>query len=103
MSEIWLATGEATILAAEGQYTDAMPEVLESAVIGVPHAEFGEAVTAVLVLKPAATLTAHTTIARLKAMIANFKVPKQVHFVAELPRNTMGKVQKNLLRQQFQK
>lgn len=83
-------------------FIDAMPEILESAVIGVPHAEFGEAVTAVIVLKPGANLSAHTTITRLKAMIANFKVPKQVFFVAELPRNAMGKVQKNLLRQKYQ-
>lgn len=83
-------------------FIDAMPEVLESAVIGLPHAEFGEAVTAVIVLKPDASLSAQSAILRLKTMIANFKVPKQVYFVAELPRNTMGKVQKNLLRQQYQ-
>ena len=79
-----------------------MPEVAESAGIGLPHAEFGEAVTAILVLRPAAVLSEHTTIARLKNMIANFKVPKQVFIVDELPRNAMGKVQKNLLRQQFE-
>jgi malonyl-CoA/methylmalonyl-CoA synthetase len=81
---------------------DEMPEVVESAVIGLPHAEFGEAVTAVLVLRAAAVLSEHTIITRLKNMIANFKVPKQVFIVDELPRNAMGKVQKNLLRQQFE-
>jgi malonyl-CoA/methylmalonyl-CoA synthetase len=48
-----------------------------------------------------ATLSEHTIIQMLKNAIANFKVPKQVHVVTELPRNTMGKVQKNLLREQF--
>lgn len=81
---------------------DEMPEVLESAVIGLTHADFGEAVCAVIVLKHAAKLDAISVITRLKSKIANFKVPKQIFFVNELPRNTMGKVQKNILRQQFQ-
>lgn len=81
---------------------DGMPEVAESAIIGIPHADFGEAVCAVIVLKPQAQLDANTTIARLKANIANFKVPKQVFFVTDLPRNAMGKVQKNVLRDQCQ-
>jgi malonyl-CoA/methylmalonyl-CoA synthetase len=81
---------------------DDMPEVAESAVIGLAHPDFGEAVCAVLVLKAHAELDAATLITRLKSQIANFKVPKQVFFIRELPRNTMGKVQKNLLRQQFQ-
>ncbi|MBC3830839.1 malonyl-CoA synthase [Undibacterium amnicola] len=81
---------------------DDMPEVAESAVIGLAHADFGEAVCAVIVLRAKTTLDAATVITRLKSQIANFKVPKQVFFVSELPRNTMGKVQKNLLRQQFQ-
>lgn len=80
---------------------DEMPEVEESAVIGIPHPDFGEAVCAVLVLKSGAKLDAETVISRLKTQIANFKVPKQVHIVSELPRNTMGKVQKNILRQNF--
>jgi malonyl-CoA/methylmalonyl-CoA synthetase len=75
--------------------------VLESAVIGVPHADFGEAVVAVVVPRAEATLSEHTIIQTLKNAIANFKVPKHVHIVSELPRNTMGKVQKNLLREQF--
>ncbi len=76
---------------------DAMPEVAESAIIGIPHPDFGEAVYAVIVLKPHAELDATTTIARLKSIIANFKVPKQVVFVKDLPRNAMGKVQKREL------
>ena len=83
-------------------FIDEMDGVLESAVIGVPHAEFGEAVTAVVVLRPQAQLSEAAVISALKAGIANFKVPKRVHFVDELPRNTMGKVQKNVLRDLYQ-
>ena len=82
-------------------YIDELPGVFESAVIGVPHRDFGEAVTAVVVPKPGATLDEARLIAALKGRIANFKVPKQVHVVPELPRNQMGKVQKNLLRDRF--
>jgi len=77
-----------------------MPGVAESAVIGVPHADFGEAVVAVVVRKPGGSLDAPPLIAQLKTKIANFKVPKQVFVVDELPRNAMGKVQKNVLREQ---
>ncbi len=80
---------------------DEMPGVLESAVIGVPHADFGEAVVAVVVMRDGATLSEATLIDTLKNQIANFKVPKRVHFATELPRNTMGKVQKNVLREQL--
>lgn len=80
---------------------DEMSGVLESAVIGVPHADFGEAVVAVVVLRDGTTLSEVALIDTLKTRIANFKVPKRVHFVAELPRNTMGKVQKNILREQL--
>jgi malonyl-CoA/methylmalonyl-CoA synthetase len=80
---------------------DALPGVAESAVIGVPDADFGEAVTAVVVQRPGHELNESALIAALKSEIANFKVPKRVHFVAELPRNAMGKVQKNLLRERF--
>ena len=78
-----------------------LPGVAESAVIGVPHADFGEAVVAVVVPKPGAHVDAAALIAALKGRIANFKVPKQVFVQAELPRNQMGKVQKNLLRERF--
>ena len=80
---------------------DEIPGVLESAVIGVPHPDFGEAVVAVVVMRDGAALAEGAMIDSLKTRIANFKVPKRVHFVAELPRNTMGKVQKNILREQM--
>lgn len=80
---------------------DEIDSVAESAVIGVPHPDFGEAVTAVVAMKPDATVSETDVITFLKARIANFKVPKRIHFVPELPRNAMGKVQKNLLREQF--
>jgi malonyl-CoA/methylmalonyl-CoA synthetase len=80
---------------------DAIDGVAESAVIGVPHRDFGEAVTAVVVAKAGAKLDEAAIIASLKQSIANFKVPKRIHVVTELPRNTMGKVQKNILRDQF--
>ncbi len=82
-------------------FIDEIDGVVESAVIGVPHPDFGEAVTAVVVAKPQAKIAEADVVALLKSKIANFKVPKRVHFVAELPRNTMGKVQKNVLREQF--
>jgi len=79
-----------------------LPGVAESAVIGVPHADFGEAVLAVVVAKGGETLDPATLVAALKSKIAGFKVPKQVFVVDELPRNAMGKVQKKLLRDQHQ-
>lgn len=80
---------------------DAMPGVNESAVIGVPDPDFGEAVVAVVVPREGADLDADAMIASLKESLANFKVPKRIHFVPELIRNTMGKVQKNALREQY--
>jgi malonyl-CoA/methylmalonyl-CoA synthetase len=78
-----------------------MDGVAESAVIGVPHRDFGEAVTAVVVRKPGAVLDEEAIVASLKTRIAGFKVPKRVHVVDELPRNAMGKVQKNELRKRY--
>jgi malonyl-CoA/methylmalonyl-CoA synthetase len=80
---------------------DEMGGVAESAVIGLPHPDFGEAVTAVVVPMPGATLSEKEIITALKSRIANFKVPKRVYIVDELPRNTMGKVQKNVLRERY--
>ena len=80
---------------------DAMDGVVESAVIGVPHPDFGEAVTAVVVAKPGHALTESAIVAALKAEIAGFKVPKRVFFAADLPRNSMGKVMKAELRHRF--
>ena len=77
-----------------------LPGVAESAVIGVPHPDFGEAVVAVVVPRPGATVDGAAIAAQLRRQIANFKLPKQVFVVPELPRNSMGKVQKNLLREE---
>ena len=82
-------------------YINEMPGVAESAVVGVRHADFGEAVVAVIVPKPGAALDGAEITAALKTKIANFKVPKAVFVLADLPRNAMGKVQKNLLREQY--
>ncbi|MEW6706571.1 MAG: malonyl-CoA synthase [Pseudomonadota bacterium] len=79
-----------------------LPGVAESAVVGVPHPDFGEAVIAVVVPRPGAQVDADELIAALKGRIANFKVPKRVFVAPELPRNTMGKVQKKLLRDEHQ-
>ena len=77
-----------------------MPGVAESALVGVPHPDFGEVGVAIVIAKPGAMLDADQIIATLKAQLANFKIPKCCFIVSELPRNTMGKVQKNLLREQ---
>jgi malonyl-CoA/methylmalonyl-CoA synthetase len=77
---------------------DAMPGILESAVFGVPHPDLGEGVTAVVVLQPGAARSEADIVHTLHGRLARYKVPKRVLFVDELPRNTMGKVQKNLLR-----
>ena len=82
-------------------YINDMPGVSESALIGVPHPDFGEVGVAVLILKPAAKLTPEAVLADLKAKLANFKIPKRCFVLSELPRNTMGKVQKNVLREQY--
>lgn len=85
----------------EGTLND-MAGVAESAVIGVPHPDFGEAVVAVVVARSGSAPDAAALIGALKSKIANFKVPKRVFVVDELPRNAMGKVQKNLLRAQHE-
>jgi malonyl-CoA/methylmalonyl-CoA synthetase len=78
-----------------------MKGVAESAVVGVQHPDFGEVGVAVVIAKPGTALKPEAILAELKANLANFKIPKRCFVVAELPRNTMGKVQKNLLREQY--
>jgi malonyl-CoA/methylmalonyl-CoA synthetase len=80
---------------------DALPGVLEAAVIGLPHRDFGEGVTAVVVARPGAVLDEQLVLAALDERLAKYKRPKRVLFVEDLPRNTMGKVQKSLLRQTY--
>jgi malonyl-CoA/methylmalonyl-CoA synthetase len=80
---------------------DALPGVLESAVIGIAHEDFGEGVTAIVVARPGAVVTEADVVTGLQARLARYKVPKRVLVVADLPRNAMGKVQKNVLRQQY--
>ena len=77
-----------------------MPGVAESAVVGVPHPDFGEVGVAVVIAKPGAKIDGDAILATLKSQLANFKIPKRCFIATELPRNTMGKVQKNLLREQ---
>jgi malonyl-CoA/methylmalonyl-CoA synthetase len=82
-------------------YLDELDGVVESAVIGLPHPDFGEAVAAVVVAQPGAQLQESHLIGELKDRIAGFKVPKRVFVVEQLPRNAMGKVQKNVLRDAY--
>jgi malonyl-CoA/methylmalonyl-CoA synthetase len=77
---------------------DALAGVAESAVIGVPHPDFGEGVTAVVVPRPGATLDEHALRTALEQRLARYKLPKRILFVSEMPRNAMGKVQKAALR-----
>ena len=80
---------------------DALDGVAESAVIGLPHADFGEAVAGVVAVKPGAAPSSEAMIAALRETMAAFKVPKAMFFVDDLPRNAMGKVQKNVLRERY--
>ncbi|HEY6133438.1 MAG TPA: malonyl-CoA synthase [Rubrivivax sp.] len=124
-TDLWFKTGDVGKIADDGRITivgrskdliisggynvypaeiesivNELPGVAESAVIGVPHPDFGEGVVAVVVPKPGAKLDGASIVAELKGRIANFKVPKHLFVVQDLPRNAMGKVQKNLLREQ---
>jgi malonyl-CoA/methylmalonyl-CoA synthetase len=83
------------------QSLDALPGVRESAVFGIPHPDFGEAVTAVVVPRQGPRPEPAALIAELKKNFANYKVPKQIFVVDDLPRNAMGKIQKALLREQY--
>ena len=82
-------------------YINDMPGVAESALVGVAHPDFGEVGVAVVIAKSGAHIAPETILANLKSQLANFKIPKRCFVVDELPRNTMGKVQKNLLRAQY--
>jgi len=82
-------------------FIDDLDGVKESAVIGVPHSDFGEAVVAVVVRTSQDTIDEDSVIQSAKDSLANFKVPKRVVFVDELPRNSMSKVQKNVLRDNY--
>ncbi len=81
---------------------DLIEGVKESAVIGIPHADFGESVVAVIVLDGSTTLTPTDILQPLQGRLAKFKQPKVIEFVSELPRNVMGKVQKAQLRNTYQ-
>jgi malonyl-CoA/methylmalonyl-CoA synthetase len=80
---------------------DAIEGVLESAVFGVPHADFGEAVTAAVVARPGATLSESAILLALGHRLAKFKAPRQIVLIESLPRNAMGKVQKAALREAY--
>ena len=81
---------------------DGLAGVGESAVFGVPHPDFGEGVTAVITLKSGASADENVLIEQLRDRLAAYKVPKRILIVDDLPRNTMGKVQKNRLRETYQ-
>ena len=80
---------------------DALPDIVESAVVGVAHPDFGECVIAVAVPKQGAELSEKTVFALLSDKLAKYKLPKRIIFVDQLPRNAMGKVQKNILRETY--
>jgi malonyl-CoA/methylmalonyl-CoA synthetase len=107
---VWIV-GRAKDLVISGGYNvypkevedeiDAIDGVTEAAVFGVPHPDFGEGVTAAVVLQPGATLTETDVRRALEGRLAKYKQPKRVLFIEALPRNTMGKVQKNVLRDRY--
>lgn len=82
-------------------FINELPGVAESALVGVPHPDFGEVGVAVVIPRGGSQLEPDAIVATLKSQLANFKIPKRCFVVQELPRNTMGKVQKNLLREQY--
>lgn len=80
---------------------DNLHGILESAVVGVPHGDFGEGIVAAVVMQPGHDTTEADIIGELKTTLAGYKIPKRVFFIPELPRNTMGKVRKEILRNDF--
>ena len=84
-------------------YINEMAGVAESALVGVPHADFGEVGVAIVIPRAGASLDGEAIISELKSKLANFKIPKRCFVVEELPRNAMGKVQKALLREQHKR
>jgi malonyl-CoA/methylmalonyl-CoA synthetase len=97
-----IITGGFNVYPAEVEAViDEIEGVAESAVIGVPHADFGEGVVAVVAPHAGVTLDAQRIVTPLAETLAKFKQPKKVYVLPELPRNTMGKIQKNVLREQY--
>ena len=80
---------------------DVLEGINESAVIGVPHADLGEGLVAVICPLPGVIIDPDSVISQLKTELAGFKVPRQIITVETLPRNAMGKVQKNVLRERY--
>ncbi|MBH9551259.1 malonate--CoA ligase [Inhella gelatinilytica] len=94
-----IITGGFNVYPAEVElHLNELPGVQESAVIGLPHPDFGEAVTALVVPQAGAAPDEADLLARMRQRLAGFKCPKRILVCAELPRNAMGKVQKKLLR-----
>ncbi len=80
---------------------DAMPDIAESAIIGVPDPDFGESVVAIIARREGKNISEAEVILEARQLLAKFKVPKRVIFVDALPRNTMGKIQKNQMREEY--